>query len=324
MEAERLQAAIDAVIERMNPDQIILFGSGARGEMTTNSDIDLLVIKERSKEDPAAWQEHWRSARGDQLDVIVMDRHTVEKHRNSAYYVQGSALEEGQSIYTRAGFAPVRTGPTYTRNGAIMAKTTRFDPSHATVLLENAERWWGYANSVEHPPDKCRMGHEAIEQALKGLIVASGRRVEHIHELNDLWNQAETGTERIAAIRDPAIMKRLTLHSGTWRYDMQDPDPTETWKLGKTTIEDVLNDARRRIPGMIDKTRTLLPTEPGQVQPDNRGDQRADDDPRSETRRIMAAHPEKLTGEPKLAGADRPARVTSTTPTKKTSKTHEH
>ena len=168
MEAERLQAAIDAVIERMNPDQIILFGSGARGEMTTNSDIDLLVIKERSKEDPAAWQEHWRSARGDQLDVIVMDRHTVEKHRNSAYYVQGSALEEGQSIYTRAGFAPVRTGPTYTRNGAIMAKTTRFDPSHATVLLENAERWWGYANSVEHPPDKCRMGHECHRTGPEG------------------------------------------------------------------------------------------------------------------------------------------------------------
>ena len=40
----RLQAAVDAVVERMRPGQIILFGSGAREEMSEGSDLDLLVV----------------------------------------------------------------------------------------------------------------------------------------------------------------------------------------------------------------------------------------------------------------------------------------
>ena len=40
----RLQAAVKVVVERMRPGQIILFGSGARGEMSEGSDLDLLAI----------------------------------------------------------------------------------------------------------------------------------------------------------------------------------------------------------------------------------------------------------------------------------------
>ena len=42
--SERLDAAVRMVVERLRPDQIILFGSAARGEMTPASDLDLLVI----------------------------------------------------------------------------------------------------------------------------------------------------------------------------------------------------------------------------------------------------------------------------------------
>lgn len=38
------RAAVDAVVERMRPGQIILFGSGAREEMSAGSDLDLLVV----------------------------------------------------------------------------------------------------------------------------------------------------------------------------------------------------------------------------------------------------------------------------------------
>ena len=300
----RLETAIHTVVERCDPDQIILFGSGARGEMNADSDIDLLVIKKRSGEDPTTWQEHWKCGTDDRLDVIIMDRETAERYRHSAYYVQGSALEEGRSIYTRDGFTPIRTGPTYTWNGSAMVKTTKFEPDHATVLLENAQRWWGYAEGAQHPPDKCQMGHEAIEQALKGLIVASGRRVEHIHEVNELWEQAERGTDRIGAVRDPAIMKRLTQHSGTWRYNMKDENPSETWEKSKDTIKDVLNDARRRIPGMIEQTRTELRSarDQGNLQAMSGDENDGKDDPRAKTRRAMAAHADKMTTGPKIPG----------------------
>ena len=40
----RLQAAVDDVVERMRSGQSILFGSGAREEMSAGSDLDLLVV----------------------------------------------------------------------------------------------------------------------------------------------------------------------------------------------------------------------------------------------------------------------------------------
>ncbi len=46
---ERLHAAITLVVAKLQPDQIILFGSAARNEMSERSDLDLLVIKERGK-----------------------------------------------------------------------------------------------------------------------------------------------------------------------------------------------------------------------------------------------------------------------------------
>ena len=42
---ETLREIIRRVVEVADPDRIILFGSAARDEMASNSDVDLLVIK---------------------------------------------------------------------------------------------------------------------------------------------------------------------------------------------------------------------------------------------------------------------------------------
>ena len=87
--AERLDAAVSLIVERLAPDQIILFGSGARGQMAPSSDLDLLVIK---GEDGirSTRHERWQCPdNGDQLDVVVMSRAAAERHRLSASYVAG-------------------------------------------------------------------------------------------------------------------------------------------------------------------------------------------------------------------------------------------
>jgi predicted nucleotidyltransferase len=43
--AETLQEIIRRIVEVAQPEQIILFGSAARGQMGPNSDVDLLVVK---------------------------------------------------------------------------------------------------------------------------------------------------------------------------------------------------------------------------------------------------------------------------------------
>lgn len=44
---ETLKNVVDRIVAVSHPEKIILFGSVARNDMTSNSDIDLLVIKKQ-------------------------------------------------------------------------------------------------------------------------------------------------------------------------------------------------------------------------------------------------------------------------------------
>ena len=45
MESRVLDTVIERIVEVADPERILLFGSGARGEMGPHSDFDLLVVK---------------------------------------------------------------------------------------------------------------------------------------------------------------------------------------------------------------------------------------------------------------------------------------
>jgi predicted nucleotidyltransferase len=265
--ARRLQAAIDVVRARVEPDQIILFGSAAREEMTESSDLDLLVIKNREPHEPAEAHEHWQCREtDDELDVILMDRATAERGRRSAAYIQAAALEEGQTIYAREGVTPIRTGPVCTWNGEEMVKTTLYEPDHANEFLDQSERKWDFANYGQHPVDECEMLQASMERALKALTAAQGRRVRHSHDLNALWEEAEAQGERIDATRDPEELRKLSKYAGEWQYAIQDEvDPAATWTATKGTAEDLLHHARRRVPQLIQKTEARLKATTGNV-----------------------------------------------------------
>ena len=38
---------VESIVDAVAPEKIILFGSAARGEMTSSSDLDLLVVKDK-------------------------------------------------------------------------------------------------------------------------------------------------------------------------------------------------------------------------------------------------------------------------------------
>ena len=96
LEADRLAAAVNTVAERYDPDQIILFGSAARGEMTEDSDIDLLVINDH--EHPEAMRRERMRANGDRIDVVQMRREDVERHRRTAATIQEAVLSQGITV----------------------------------------------------------------------------------------------------------------------------------------------------------------------------------------------------------------------------------
>ena len=84
----------------------------------------------------------------------------------------------------REGVTPTPTGPSYTWNGEEMVRITRFEPDRAAELLAKARRRWVDANWTRYAVDKCEYLQRSMEHALKALITADGRRIEHTHELD--------------------------------------------------------------------------------------------------------------------------------------------
>ena len=265
--ADELRAAVETVLSKLNPDQIILFGSGARGEMTEHSDLDLLVIKEAT-DASGAGHHRWRNGttRRD-IDVFVSTRTDAERAREYAGNARGSAVETGRTIYTRPGFTPIETGPRQARETAMGTQRTLFRPDRAFEFLSRAERKWARANRPdEHPTDRCEDLQAAMEQALKGLTIAQGRQITHTHNLNVLWDDAEKDGERIAGNRDAEQLEKLSLYAGVYQYeDPTDGSPEKTWDATKDTGRNVVSHARTRIPTLVEQTRRRLdsPGTPG-------------------------------------------------------------
>ena len=257
VDSEELRTAIAAVVSGLEPDQIILFGSAARGEMTEDSDLDLLVIKETGNDRRPTDPSVFLGDVGRDVDVLVTTRAAAEAGRDYAGDVRSAALETGVTVYTRTGFDPIETGAT-------MVRRTLYRPDHARDFLDRAERKWRIANTPQtHPADRCENLQASLEQALKGLTVAQGRQVEHSHKLKALWDDAERDGERIAATRNDADLDNLTRYAGAYQYWNPKPGmPEKIWNAAKTTGRDVLEHARRRIPTLVEETRKRLKSRP--------------------------------------------------------------
>ena len=98
-----LQNIVQAIVESVHPQRIILFGSRARGHEHALSDYDLLVIKrgvrnERSfsrKIHNAFYENKITQA----IDIIVVDAAKFDKQKNNPYLIYAWALKEGKELY---------------------------------------------------------------------------------------------------------------------------------------------------------------------------------------------------------------------------------
>ena len=86
-----------------DPQQIILFGSYARGEQSPDSDLDLLVIKDEVDSIRAETTRIYR-ALADltvPIDVVVVRTAYVERYGDLIGTVVRPALREGRVLYAR-------------------------------------------------------------------------------------------------------------------------------------------------------------------------------------------------------------------------------
>jgi len=94
-------------VDAVDPEQVILFGSRARGDHRDRSDVDLIVIEaepfgsERSRH--GEMLRLYEALRGLRVptDLLVYSREDVEYWRDSRNHVLARALREGRVLYER-------------------------------------------------------------------------------------------------------------------------------------------------------------------------------------------------------------------------------
>ncbi len=89
------------IVEVANPERIILFGSAARGTMTRDSDIDLLVVTRGPAHRGHLTEEIYMNliGVGQAVDVVVVTPEDVERYKDSHAVVIAPAVRESKVVY---------------------------------------------------------------------------------------------------------------------------------------------------------------------------------------------------------------------------------
>ncbi len=97
--------AVQKIAVALNPQQIILFGSRARGDFKPDSDYDLLIVVDDSMtENTLKLAGRAHNAVGDRrfsLDVVVYRRRDFETSLQDQSDVVCYAIEDGKVLYER-------------------------------------------------------------------------------------------------------------------------------------------------------------------------------------------------------------------------------
>ncbi len=105
--SDTLASLAERIIHLANPHRVILFGSQARGTLNESSDIDLLIIGDRSSgESWSRRREIGRIRRGlpvsaTPIDILFFTPDEIEKWRHTTNHVVSEALREGRILYER-------------------------------------------------------------------------------------------------------------------------------------------------------------------------------------------------------------------------------
>ena len=99
---------VQALVDEADPEQVILFGSRARGDSREHSDVDLIVVEaepfgpDRSRhKETVRLRQALRPFRVP-VDVLVYSQEDVDYCRDSLNFVLARALREGRVLYERS------------------------------------------------------------------------------------------------------------------------------------------------------------------------------------------------------------------------------
>ncbi|HJW86977.1 MAG TPA: nucleotidyltransferase domain-containing protein [Candidatus Brocadiaceae bacterium] len=98
---EAIDKIVGRIVELVHPLRIILFGSVARDDTGSDSDIDLLVVMPEGVHRRKTAQFLYQHIVGIKIpfDLVVATSNDLEKHKENLGLIYRSALREGKEVY---------------------------------------------------------------------------------------------------------------------------------------------------------------------------------------------------------------------------------
>jgi HEPN domain-containing protein/predicted nucleotidyltransferase len=207
------------IIDKYQPETIILYGSSVTGAKRSGSDIDLLIIKKTQKT-PIKRRIEVEKLLKNRLLALDLNIYTPEEMRH--LFAHGSPfiheiIEKGKVIYMRK----------VTEN---WLKDAQDELESAIILFKNRK----YRGSCYH-------SQQCVEKGLKALILEKGIKPERIHDIVGLVGKiSKLGWKDFLSMDDAVLLN--SIYKG--RY------PTEQGLLpyGEPSLEDskkALNAAKK-------------------------------------------------------------------------------
>lgn len=93
---------VQTLVREFAPERVVLFGSCARGELTKDSDVDILVVMD-CRQDPIdqAVAIRWRIPRPFPMDLIVRRPAEIKRRLRRGDSFIGTIMREGKVLYDR-------------------------------------------------------------------------------------------------------------------------------------------------------------------------------------------------------------------------------
>lgn len=103
-----LEEVVDAVVREVDPEQVYIFGSEARGEASPDSDIDVLIVENTPHTGESRLRRMGRLYRalaqrnlGKSFDILLFTVDEFNQWQHSRNHIIGRCLREGRLLYAR-------------------------------------------------------------------------------------------------------------------------------------------------------------------------------------------------------------------------------
>jgi uncharacterized protein len=98
---EEIDRLVSLIVAEVHPLRVVLFGSAARGDMTSDSDIDLLVIVSNGTHRLHTMQQLYGRIRGVTLpfDVLVATVSDIDARGDTPGLIYRDVLRDGKELY---------------------------------------------------------------------------------------------------------------------------------------------------------------------------------------------------------------------------------